>query len=386
MTDWNQHEDAIDDAISDSIDMDWTSRTGAKAVVAWLNENAPYAAPAPSSLAGGEKHYGDPCIRCGVGHDNVPPGPCQGDGITISRERARAVLDYLKNGRGPAGWPTQLWVEVQHFITNIEAALSPQAPAREGEVERLTSLLRNVVAHATGGSVVNGEEMGLNDICCRITQMRNSVFLAGKESALTPRHEAPARNPLDPDAPSEAMIDAGLKVDWSNEDERGTVINVWYAMNAARRHEAPAEGAGERDLAKDVTWAMRSYAEVIATGDADRWAKIEAIIARVRARSSAPEAREGEAVGYANAEFMRRLKNWREGVPNTIRSDETFLNAVASESYPVPLYTHPAAPSADKLRIAVEALEYIDGRKSIAPVWVQQRVRSALAALKAEGA
>ena len=60
--------------------------------------------------------------------------------------------------------------------------------------------------------------------------------------ALAPRHEAPARNPLDPDAPSEAMIDAGLKVDWSNEDERGTVINVWYAMNAARRREAPAEG------------------------------------------------------------------------------------------------------------------------------------------------
>ena len=89
------------------------------------------AAPAPSSLAGGEKHYGDPCIRCGVGHDNVPPGPCQGDGITISRERARAVLDYLKNGRGPAGWPTQLWVEVQHFIANIEAALSPEAPARD---------------------------------------------------------------------------------------------------------------------------------------------------------------------------------------------------------------------------------------------------------------
>lgn len=81
------------------------------------------AAPAPC----GEKHYGDPCIRCGVGHDNVPPGPCRGDGITISRERARAVLDYLKNGRGPAGWPTQLWVEVQHFIANIEAALSPEA-------------------------------------------------------------------------------------------------------------------------------------------------------------------------------------------------------------------------------------------------------------------
>lgn len=24
-------------------------------------------------------HYGDPCIHCGIGHDLVPVGPCQGD-------------------------------------------------------------------------------------------------------------------------------------------------------------------------------------------------------------------------------------------------------------------------------------------------------------------
>jgi len=52
MTDWNEHVDAISDVISDSIDVNWNSRTGAKAVVVWLNENA----AAPSSLAGREKH------------------------------------------------------------------------------------------------------------------------------------------------------------------------------------------------------------------------------------------------------------------------------------------------------------------------------------------
>ncbi len=24
-------------------------------------------------------HFGDPCVHCGIGHDDVPPGPCQGD-------------------------------------------------------------------------------------------------------------------------------------------------------------------------------------------------------------------------------------------------------------------------------------------------------------------
>ncbi|WP_287062654.1 Lar family restriction alleviation protein [Mesorhizobium sp.] len=32
---------------------------------------------------------------------------------------------------------------------------------------------------------------------------------------------------------SEAMIQEALKVDWSNEDEVGTVQNVWHAMLAA---------------------------------------------------------------------------------------------------------------------------------------------------------
>lgn len=39
--DWNEFEDDLSDAIADSIDMDWNSRDGAKAVVRWLNEKAP---------------------------------------------------------------------------------------------------------------------------------------------------------------------------------------------------------------------------------------------------------------------------------------------------------------------------------------------------------
>lgn len=37
ITDWSDHEDDIADAIADSMDMDWTSRDGARAVVEYLN-------------------------------------------------------------------------------------------------------------------------------------------------------------------------------------------------------------------------------------------------------------------------------------------------------------------------------------------------------------
>lgn len=36
--DWSEFEDDLSDVIQDSIDMDWTSRVGAKSVVRWLNE------------------------------------------------------------------------------------------------------------------------------------------------------------------------------------------------------------------------------------------------------------------------------------------------------------------------------------------------------------
>lgn len=36
---WDDHEDDIADAIQDSIDMDWNSSIGARAVVAWLKKN-----------------------------------------------------------------------------------------------------------------------------------------------------------------------------------------------------------------------------------------------------------------------------------------------------------------------------------------------------------
>lgn len=41
------------------------------------------------------------------------------------------------------------------------------------------------------------------------------------------------RSPQPAHEPTAAMIEAGLRVDFDNEDERATVINVWQAMSAA---------------------------------------------------------------------------------------------------------------------------------------------------------
>lgn len=54
MTSWTDYQDDISDAISDSMDADWSASVGAKAVVAWLNEHKPLsAAPAPEGRAVG---------------------------------------------------------------------------------------------------------------------------------------------------------------------------------------------------------------------------------------------------------------------------------------------------------------------------------------------
>ena len=84
------------------------------------------------------------------------------------------------------------------------------------------------------------------------------------------------------------------------------------------------------------------------------------------ARSSAPEAREGEAVDH-------RPECWG----STSYSGE-MAHCYCSQST--------AAPSADKLRIAVEALEWIEVNAAKTDcMTVTHKAIQALAALKAEG-
>jgi hypothetical protein len=50
-------------------------------------------------------HYGDPCVHCGLPHDEIQPGPCQGD-------PAKAV---------PMVWRSLSvrWDHVEHFLIQM---------------------------------------------------------------------------------------------------------------------------------------------------------------------------------------------------------------------------------------------------------------------------
>lgn len=94
---------------------------------------------------------------------------------------------------------------------------------------------------------------------------------------------------------------------------------------------------------------------------------------------SAPEAREGEAVAWTDQANMDILQRGRGAA--------TVWPTNHGSSTPYALYTHSAAPSADKLRIAVEALtEIADTDPDDGTPWFHERADQALADLKAEGA
>lgn len=66
----------------------------------------------------------------------------------------------------------------------------------------------------------------------------------------------------EPADPTEEMIEAGLRVDLSNEDERAVVINVWHAMASAS--PTPPE-------AQAVAWLWRAKVR----GEWGLWSAVE---------------------------------------------------------------------------------------------------------------
>ncbi len=240
-----------------------------------------------------------------------------------------------------------------------------------------------------------------------------------ENEALTPRHEAPAD-----DGP---VFHMNLL---SHEDNEAWLES---ARRVAAKHEAPAEGAGEREALAAIM--QRNMIPDDDGGFSFHDLKAaDQIMDYLRARSSAPEARE-EALGnllavihgdgghralevgtkQAALEAEKIVANLlssapeaREGLKPQVRPMEDTLSAfgvmkdhfVGASSRPV---THPAAQSGDKLRIAVEALE--TSRENLigwfeaidAEIRVEHEMHvslkddlavidQALAALKAEGA
>lgn len=277
------------------------------------------AAPAPSSLAGGE-------WRPNPGYNPLP-----GERVDIrwGGEDAGRTKDD--------GDLSDLWSwdlsdgedqtdTIQMWRPHV-AALSPEAPAREGvALERALKSLRALQdGAATAMPAFEGNE-AVYDFLCAIHREAVKGQLASddvtNEAALTPHHEA------------------------------------------------PAEGAGE-----DILERLRD----IHRRNPSEYAECCSIIDALRARSSASEAREGEVVGpdsfSAEGKFFLAvdyltLMTWRWGESCGIDSvgwDDTgdsynqscrddhrkarravvdaFHAAVAEK-----IAAHPAAPSADKLR------------------------------------
>lgn len=282
------------------------------------------AAPAPSSLAGGEVRE----VMISLGWSVVESrgyglicwgwsAPCEDGGESHKRrdwteEQAWADAEQVFNRR----------VERARVIL---AALSPEAPAREG-----VSLVLDQAPNF-GFETNEPAPRQMIEHYYRSHGMENWQRLADQYcAALTPRHEAPASHAFE--ASHSVHREGGCKV--CGHDEAS--------------HEAPAEGAGERDARAAINSLTRSVENF---DNGYEWGcdpvAVRAILRHLRARSSAPEARERE-----EAVAWMRLTAGRI----------THLTHCEMPGY-VPLYTHPAAPSGDHAELA--ACPFCDGKATL---------------------
>lgn len=152
--------------------------------------------------------------------------------------------------------------------------------------------------------------------------------------------------------PTEAMIQAGLKVDFANEDERATIINVWQAMRAV-------EGTTTRpEVARPVAWRTLDDAPKDGTV-IDVWRSEGG---RDTVFWGYPHHECGEMCSLCDSDWHSiRAPGW---VCNTF--DEFLGRAGNPFTHWKPLDGGPdattAAPEAEKLRVELELLEEVCAR------------------------
>jgi len=205
----------------------------------------------------------------------------------------------------------------------------PEAPAQEGvtrwdraSIEKLFEPLRSDDDERYG-NVVNGT----------LDDAREAIL-----AALTPRHEAPADDMADPDCRG---CGGGDKVPAGSDYWCCPVCDTeWHGDD-----EAPAEGAGElMDAAESIHAAALIYEDQALLDDA------EIVLKHLRARSSAPEAR--EPVAWTGSGSLARIKG-KGG------NFQGYIYGTPDAAHPIALYTYPVAPIPDKLRIATDAFDAI---------------------------
>lgn len=392
------------------------------------------AAPAPSSLAGGE----------------------------VAGARARMFSGMIEvSNYGGLDNPQETFMA---DLRTILAALSPEAPARERANDNpLTFGMGELVVNTgkfggdnavfiarakepgkvgayTGQSAFDRKTLQPGELVMIFpTEDQVQVVANALVGAITPRHEAPA-------TPSERELDlldavmrAGgiVKTAAALPDKAAHLSLLTDALNRADAilteglnsapvsHEAPAEGAGE----VDEDWVRGLIGEAVhmkaddIDGDSEELCRIsEAVLDAIRPflRSSAPEAREGEqpalTVWYGSMPESNGRENWtatirrvnptdkwdqgfcfaRSEYPERVRYEADRMRWIIGElaekpdilAYDADLhsgYVAPssAAPSADKLRTGLDEIERLVNQSGAIP---KGELRSILAALKAEGA
>lgn len=231
--------------------------------------------------------------------------------------------------------------------------------------------------------------------------------------ALTPRHEAPA-------SPSERELDlldavmrAGgiVKTAAALPDKAAHLSLLTDALNRADAilteglngapvsHEAPAEGAGEDFYAVGEFIGRQPVLCVHGSTDPNNlcpYCEGEKIWGgrNLRTRSSAPEAREVEAVA-SRGTVRTGDEVWVRAKASDVCTSTVFVYIDTIHEKPIGSYmnwkdvrlsaqiTHPAAPSADKLRAGLDEIERLVNQSGAIP---KGELRSILAALKAEDA
>jgi hypothetical protein len=311
-------------------------------------------APAPSSLAGGEEaEFATALARVLDRHGLRDAGWADAD-----------IDEALSVVREPSAVSRATVDAILPMISERLAALSPEAPAREGVDLRAIAKDAAERVHKNGGCV---------------PQMAYAPILFALQDALIPRHEAPAPTCQKCGGEAQGWTCQVCGASFRENDDGSLVFAC---------HEAPAEGAGE--VLSQIIAAYRNLDD-----DADK----DAVIAHLcdllehpylRARSSAPEAREVEPAAWERAWSRHGEVKTKEHTPK----GWNLFPVTQARLLPTdePLYRHPAAPSADKLR---EAALFLSERLTDFEQDVNERdyhghvapaAARLLAALKAEGA
>lgn len=333
------------------------------------------AAPAPSSLAGGD-----------VTDDDAPTYMRLAQALSrhpevMVVERSDPTLELTRDS-------------LEHLLDDVFplAALSPEAPAREWSTDDMRELVTDEQVRwlVSATDVAHGRAR-LKDIL----------------NALTPRHEAPASE----DEARRKLINCidqwDSEMEYDAEDRACLADDILHAFNGPPvvspaaadelssnpcQLEAPAEGAGEWNPTRgQVINAICNSSPFGPDYKHPDLLRMSDAILALRARSSAPEAREGEAFPEIEPLFWAWLKE-RDLCPDGDVVEWQDI-IVALDEHEIEIM---AAPSADKLReVLVDLTSWftkpVQGQSGM--VWVipageigaDDALNAALDALKAEG-